>query len=156
MALAATALAGCATYSDRLLRASQAASGGNYVGAVAEMNDVIGVGSADQLPNNWKADGGLAVLERGVLQQSLQRYRDAARDLSAAEQELELLDLKLDPVGALGRYLYSDSYQPYKTPPSERLALNPINLLNYLAVGDVDGAAVEARRFQVMREYLQS
>ena len=34
--------------------------------------------------------------------------------------------------------------------------LNPINLLNYLAVGDLDGAAVEARRFQVMRDYLAS
>ena len=156
VALAAIAFAGCATYSDRLLRANQEASAGNYVGAVGEMNDVLGVGSAGELPNNWKADRGLAVLERGQLQQTLERYRDAARDLSAAEQELELLDLKLDPVGELGRYLYSDSSTPYKTPPSERVALNPIHLLNYLAVGDIDGAAVEARRFQVMREYLQS
>jgi hypothetical protein len=34
------------------------------------------------------------------------------------------------------------------------LSLNAINILNYLALGDLDGAAVEARRFTVMREYL--
>ena len=37
-----------------------------------------------------------------------------------------------------------------------KLALNPLNLLNYLARGDAQGAAVEARRFQAVREYLQS
>jgi hypothetical protein len=67
-----------------------------------------------------------------------------------------LLDLKTDPIGTLGSYLYSDSVKTYLTPPTERLSLNAINLLSYLAVADLDGAAVEARRFQVMREYLAS
>lgn len=154
--LVAAALTGCATYSDHVLRASRAASGGDYAGAVEALNDVLGVDSAHELPDDWKSDRALATLERGVLLQSLGQYPDAARDLSAAEEQLELLDLKLDAVGALGRYLYSDSSEAYKTPPTERLALNAINLLNYLALGDLDGAAVEARRFQVMREYLQS
>src|SRR5690606_26021555 len=35
-----------------------------------------------------------------------------------------------------------------------KLALNGINLINYLARGDLDGAKIEAKRFSVMRQYL--
>lgn len=153
---AASLASGCATYTDHLAKASLAASSGNYTAAVAQVNTVLGVDSDDRLPDRWSGDRSLAALERGSLQQALTQFADSARDLSAAEQELELLDLKTDPVGALGSYLYSDSVKTYKTPPTERLALNAVNLLNYLARGDLDGAAVEARRFQVMREYLDS
>ena len=156
MALLATTAAGCATYIDRVGQATRAASRGDYVDAVSDMNRVLGVESADELPNTWSGDRPLAALERGSLQQALGRYLSATRDLSAAEQELELLDLSADAIGALATYLYSDSAKTYKTPPTERLALNAVNLLNYLAVGDLDGAAVEARRFQVMRDYLDS
>ncbi len=152
----AIAASGCATYVDRLNQASRSASAGNYAGAVAEVNAVLGVATTDELPNQWTGDRPLAALERGSLQQALDSYPGSTRDLSGAEPALELLDMKTDPVGELGSYLYSDSVKTYRTPPSERLSLNPINLLNYLAVGDLDGAAVEARRFQVMREYLAS
>jgi tetratricopeptide (TPR) repeat protein len=151
-----TLLSGCATYTDHIAKASLAASSGSYAAAVEQVNSVLAVSSADSLPDRWRGDRPVAALERGVLQQALGQYGGSARDLSAAEQELELLDLKTDPVGALGSYLYSDSVKTYKTPPTERLALNAVNLLNYLARGDLDGAAVEARRFQVMREYLAS
>lgn len=154
LVLAAALLGGCATYIDRLAVANQATALGDYPSAVAEMNTVLGVASTDELPTKWTGDHPLAALERGQLQQALTGFPGAARDLSAAEQELELLDLRNDAIGALGSYLYSDSVKTYKTPPSERLALNPLNLMNYLAVGDLDGAAVEARRFQVMRDYL--
>ncbi len=153
---AAALLGGCATYIDRLAVANQATAVGDYARAAGEMNRVLGVASTDQLPAEWTGDRSLAALERGMLQQALAGYPGSARDLSAAEQELELLDLRADAIGALGSYLYSDSAKTYKTPPSERLALNPLNLMNYLAVGDLDGAAVEARRFQVMRDYLDS
>ncbi len=154
LALAALAAAGCATYTERVDQAMRAAAGGNYDAAVGDINRVLGVGSADDLPSSWNGDRPLAALERGTLQQALSRYPDSARDLSAAEQKLELLDLTGDAIGTLGSYLYSDSVKTYKTPPTERLSLNAINMLNYLAVGDLDGAAVEARRFQVMRDYL--
>jgi hypothetical protein len=45
----------------------------------------------------------------GSLQQALGRYGAATRDFSAAEQELELLDLRTDAIGVLGSYQYSDS-----------------------------------------------
>ncbi len=156
--VAAVALlgAGCSTYTDRLAQASRAASAGDYNAAVSDVNAVMGVSSSDELPSQWTGDQPLAVLERGSLRQALADYPGSTRDLSGAEPQLELLDMKTDPVAALGSYLYSDSVKTYRTPPTERLSLNPINLLNYLAAGDLDGGAVEARRFQVMRDYLAS
>ena len=60
-----------------------------------------------------------------------------------------------DAIGEIGRYVYSDSAGVYKLPPSERLALNAVNMLNFLALDDLQSAAVEARRFIVAREYLE-
>lgn len=148
--------AGCATYTDRMQVAMMATSAGDYSAAISELNTFLGVGSSGEVPSRWGADAALATLERAVLLQSLQQYRDSARSFSAAEKELELLDLSIDPIGALGSYVYSDSARKYKAPPSERLALNALNLLNFIALGDLEGAAVEARRFQVMRDYLES
>ncbi len=150
----ATVLAACATYTDRVLRARNAASVGGYAEAVESMNAVLGVDSADALPGRWSGDRPVAVLERAVLLQAQGRYGASRRDLEAAEREIEVLDLTVDGIGALGQYLYSDSTRTYRMPPSERLALNALNVLNYLALGDLGGAAVEARRFTVAREYL--
>jgi hypothetical protein len=96
------------------------------------------------------------VLERAVLLQATGQYQSSARDLSAAEAQLEVLDLTADPAGTLSKYLYSDSAQVYRTPPIERLALSGLNMLNYLACGDLEGAGVEARRFSASRSYLES
>ena len=152
--LAAAALSACATYTDRMRGARDAASTGDYASAVASLNEALGVRNAGELPDRFAGNRPLVVLERGTLQQAQGRYDQSRRDLGAAEQEIELLDLTADGIGALGKYLYSDSVRKYRAPPSERLSLNAINLLNYLAVGDLAGAAVEARRFTVMREYL--
>ncbi len=154
--VAACLASGCATYTDRIREASQSAAAGNYEAGVTDLNKVLGVDSGTELPNDWSGDRPLAALDRGTLHQALTRYPDSERDFEGAEQVLELLDMKTDPVGTLAAYLYSDSVKTYKTPPSERLSLNAVNLLNYLAAGDLNGAAVEARRFQVMRDYLDS
>ena len=153
---AAAGAAGCATYTDKMGAASLAASGGNYDSALSATTRLLGVSSSDQIPANLSGDKPLLLLDRGSLQQATARFDGSQRDFSSAEQKLELLDLSTNAVAALGSYLYSDSAKTYKTPPSERLALNSINLLNYLARGDLSGAAVEARRFQVMRDYLSS
>jgi hypothetical protein len=134
----------------------QSGAVGDYESAVASIDSALDVPSPDALPTDWTGDSALAVLERSIFLQAHEAFAESSRGLSAAEHELELLDLKSDPIGEIGSYVYSDSARTYKTPPSERLAVNAINLLNYLARDDLDGAAVEARRFQVMREYLAS
>lgn len=147
---------GCATYTDRMQTATQAVQAGAYTTSLEALNKALRVDSEQELPTRWRSTDALTVLERGIVLQSLGRYKESSRDLSAAELEIELLDLRRNGVDALGKYLYSDASGRYKAPPSERLALNAVNLLNYLAVGDLDGAAVEARRFQAAREFLAS
>lgn len=156
LAVVVACATGCATYTDRVARASLAAYDGNWDAALADYDALLGVESAVELPARLGGERPLLALDRAVVQQAAERFADSARDLSAAEQRLELLDLGSNAIRELGSYLYSDSSRDYKVPPTERLAINAVNLLNYLAVGDLSGAAVEARRFQVMREFLDS
>jgi hypothetical protein len=94
------------------------------------------------------------LLERAMVSQAQGYYAASARDLGKADEELEILDISNDAVGAVGKYVYSDSSTKYHTSPVEKLALNSMNMLNYLAEGDLGGARVEAKRFTVMRDYL--
>ncbi len=153
---AAFALAGCATYSDRLRAAHEAAGAGDWAAAEQRLNRLLDVESSEDLPETWDEHATLAALERGIVLQARGEYALSARDLSAAESELEFIDLKLDTPGKIGAYVYSGSVQEYRSPPIERMALNAFNMLNYLALGNLSGAAVEARRYQVMREYLET
>lgn len=147
--------AACATYSDRTARARDAVANGQLDDGVAEFNKLLDVDSSTQLPDEWKKETALTVLERGTVLRAMGRYEDSARDFGAAEKELELLDIAGDAGGQIGKYIYSDSATKYKSPPTEKLALNGLNLLNYLARGDLAAARIEAKRFTVMRRYLE-
>lgn len=147
---------GCATYSDRLALARESAALGEYESGVSELNRALGVASADELPDSLEGDDALAALERASLLQAMLAFEDSAKNLMAADRELEILEIGGDAIGELGRYVYSDSSGTYKIPPSERLALGAVNMLNFLALDDLRGAAVEARRFTVAREYLEA
>lgn len=151
-----SSLFGCATYSERVAEVRNAADRGSYQAALKRINGVLGVRSVEDMPSSWKGDRPLAALERSILLQATGQYDSSRRDMSAAESELELLDLKTDTPGQIGKYVYSDSVQDYEASPTERVALNGLNLANYLAIGDLSGAAVEARRFTNMRDYLES
>jgi tetratricopeptide (TPR) repeat protein len=149
-------VAGCATYTDTLRQSHTAAERGDYEAGVRALNDILDVAGPEQLPDQWTANKPLVVLERAMLLQAQGQYKWSARDLSAAETELEYLDLKLDTAGSIGKYIYSDSAKTYKAQPIEHLALNALNMLNYLAMDDLEGASVEARRFTIARQYLES
>lgn len=148
--------AGCATYTDKAGGVYQAVDTGDYGTGIGRLNKILGVENDDQLPERWTASRSLAVLERAVLLQAMGQYKSSMRDLSAAETQLEALDLTSDPAGTIGKYVYSDSAQTYRTPPTERLALSSLNMLNYLAANDLEGAGVEARRFTASRSYLEA
>jgi hypothetical protein len=146
---------GCATtYSEQIDPARQAVQLGDYQTGIEAMGRVLGVKSQDELPSRWGSDAALGALERASLLQAVGDYEGSARDLMAAETELELLDFSRDTAGSIGKYIYSDSAAVYKALPVERLALNGVNMLNYLTLGDLQGARVEARRFTVIRDYL--
>jgi uncharacterized protein len=145
----------CATYSDKTWAMREAVSAGDYEGGLHELNRFLKVKETDELPDErrWKSETSLAVLERATILHAMQRWEASAYNFGVAEEKLEFLDLR-SSADEIGRYVFSDSATHYRTTPTEKLALNAINLINYLARGNLDGARVEARRFTVMRNYL--
>lgn len=155
LALALVSASGCATYSDRTRDARLSLAKGDLAGGEAQLNDLLGVESSRDLPRKWGSETALTLLERATVLQARAEYRTSARDFTAAEKELELLDIASDDIGAIGKYIYSDDSTKYRTTPTEKLLINAFNMINYLAQGDLSGARVEARRFTVMRRYLK-
>ena len=154
LALVGALLPGCATYSDRTQEARDALQRGDYAGGVRQFNKVLKVRKAEDLPAKMKKNYELVILERATVLQAMGDYELSQRDYQAADKSLELLDIARDGAGKLGKYIYSDSATKYKTSPTEKLALNAMNMCNYLALGDLSGAKIEAKRFTVMRKYL--
>lgn len=151
-ALGAGAIA-CATYSDRTEAARAAAQAGDPATSERAINKLLKVSRSADLPTKWGSETALAVLERAMILRARGEHKLASRDLTAAEKQLELLDIARDGAGNIGKYVFSDSATKYKAPPSEKLVVNAFNLLSYLDRGDLSGARVEAKRFTVMRRY---
>ncbi len=144
---------GCATYSDKTMAMREQVTAGKYEAGLQELNRFLKVKDDDELPEDWKSETSLAVLERATILHAMQRWDSSAHNFESVEEKLELLDLR-SSADEIGRYIFSDAATFYRTTPTEKLSLNAINLINYLARGDLDDARVEAKRFTVMREYL--
>lgn len=154
LACAALALlTGCATYSERTQLARDAAQDGNLVASEKILNKFLKTKDSKDLPVKWQKETIVALLERAMVLHARGDWQLSARDLGAADKQLVLLDIARDP-GQIGKWIFSDSAGQYHAPPSEKLALNAFNLLNYLMLGDLSGARVEAKRFTITREYL--
>ncbi|MEE2755942.1 MAG: hypothetical protein VYA30_04755 [Myxococcota bacterium] len=123
--------------------------------ALAEANKALGVDKAEALPRKPNADTPLLLVERATILQALGRYKESSRDFQIADKQLDVLDLTDDATGKLAKYLFSDDATIYKAAPYEKLLLNTVNMINYLARGESSGAMVEARRFLVNRRYLE-
>lgn len=156
VSLAAALAAGCATYSDEIRPIREAAAAGRPEDAVLLLSARLGVSSAAELPANPEGDEILWLLERAALLQAAGEYRLSARDFAAADRELETLDVARADSLDLARYLYSDSAVDYRAPPFERLLLNSLNMVNFLALGDYAGARVEVRRFRVFEDFVEN
>ena len=122
---------------------------------MAQLDKLLGVEDSHAHPKRFRGDSALVLLERGMLHQAQADYDGSRRDLQVADKELELLDLRNSAASEVASYLYSDSAGPYKISPVERLSLNAMNILNYLALRDPRGARVEAKRFLVRQNFLK-
>ena len=143
----------CATYSERTQLARDAAQAGDVGGSEKVLNKFLGTKSSGELPAKWKKETIVALLERAMVLHAKGDWKLSARDLVAADKQLVLLDIARD-AGQVGKWIFSDSAGKYHAPPSEKLVLNALNMLNYLIEGDLSGARVEAKRFTITREYL--
>lgn len=147
-----------------------AAGCGGYVRTVAAMNEAVAAGDLDRavsavskeldaepdaLPDDLRGDKALLLLERGTLRYAATDHSLSAQDLQVADKHLEVLDLTDDTAGDIGRFLFSDDSKVYVAPPYEKLMLATLNLVNYLVMGDLEGARVEARRLRIAQDLVR-
>lgn len=147
-------LTGCGGYAHRSQAFRSALDTGAPEAALERVNRELGVAAAENIPRGTESETPLLLLERATILQAMGRYALSARDFQRADKALDVLDLTGDSVGEISRYLFSDDDTLYKAPPHEKLLINTLNMVNYLARGQASGAKVEARRFQINRRYL--
>ena len=153
--LIALAFCACAGYEGDVKEIRSSLLAGNELRALHMANSALKVEEADHYPIDLDGENALLVLERGPIKQGLGSYKSSALDFRISDKHLEMLDVKNDTAGNIGKWLFSDDSTVYKAPPHEKLLLNTLNMLNYLSIGDLESARVEARRFTIMQDYLK-
>jgi tetratricopeptide (TPR) repeat protein len=146
---------GCASHSDKTKEIRSALDAGNPRQALTLLNEQLDTKSEKELPENTGGDNSLFLLDRAMVLQQLQIYKWSSRDLEVSDKQIDMLDFSRNTAHDIGKYIFSDDVGPYKAPPYEKLMINTMNMVNYLAVGDLQGARVEARRLAVMQKYLK-
>ena len=153
-ATACSGLLGCAGHESRVASALNALDRRAPEEAIAALNVELSVTSKDEMPA-LVGDNALLLLDRGTILQSLDDWKASARDLGEADKAIDILDLSRGASADIGKYLFSDSAGSYKGPAYEKLMINTVNIVNYLALADTTGAKVEARRLAVMQKYVK-
>ena len=153
LVLAAPTLVGCGGHEARTLKMRTALDVGDAKGAVAAINEELEVGSDKELPKDIQGDNALLVLDRASVQQGEAKFDLSRRDFEAADKAIDMLDLARNAGDSIGEYVFSGSSGKYVAPPYEKLLVNTLNILNYLELGDLNGARVEARRLSVVQKY---
>jgi len=91
----------------------------------------------------------------GLLYHYNQDYRQSTKHLANAEQILEDLYTR-SVTNEAAAILTNDNVRPYRSYPFEEQWLHKVQILNYLALGEIDGAVVQSRRallaVQALRE----
>ncbi|MBN2719026.1 MAG: hypothetical protein JXX14_24475 [Deltaproteobacteria bacterium] len=152
--LAAIVSVGCAGYAGQVEGMRTALQAGDKSGALKEINKALALDDDDQYPVEVESETSLLLLERASVKQASFMYRESAIDYRIADQNVEFLDVKNNTVGEISKWIFSGDSGIYRAPAHEKLLLNTLNMLNYLALFDLESARVEARRFDLMQQYL--
>ncbi|MFO8155984.1 MAG: COG3014 family protein [Pseudomonadota bacterium] len=136
-----TLLAGCATYSDRVEEMESALLAGQWERALEEVEDTAGDG-----PNEV-----LFHLNRGMLHRLNGDFEASNRDLERAKERLEALDA-FSITETLGSLTVTEGSRAYVGTPHEQVMLHLIKAFNYLDLGELDSARVEALQVDLRLE----
>jgi hypothetical protein len=145
---------GCAGHAERTKGARSALDARSPREALKQLNEELEVDSEKDLPEEMEGDQVLLVLDRALVLQQLDQFPLSSRDLEAADKQIEVLDFSRGSLDDISKYLFSDDSGPYPAPPYEKLLINTMNMMNYLARGDLNGARIEARRFATMQKFI--
>jgi uncharacterized protein len=154
LALGALTGTGCAGHESRIKASLDALDRRAPEQAIAALNVELGVTKTDDLPPVQKDDA-LLVLDRASVLLATGQHKLSSRDFGVADKAIEVLDLSTSAADDIGKYIFSDDTGAYRAPSYEKLLLNTLNLLNYLAMRDLGGARVEARRLASMQAYVR-
>ena len=144
----------CASHADHTRDARNALDRHDAKKALELYNKELDVSSGAELPKETGGDNAVLLLDRSLISQQLRQYQDSSRDLRNRRQagrdaRLLALHARRDrPLHVLGRH------RPVQGQPFEKLLINTMNIVNYLARGELGGAKIEARRLAVMQKYL--
>jgi len=138
-------LSGCTTYSDKFSNLRPQLVAGQYDAALTTVEEESG--SKDRM---------LYFLERGLILHFAGRYTESNIEFSSADRLADDLYTKSVSEGALS-LISNDNAISYRARPFEMAMVPYYKALNYIYLGDPDGAQVEARRAsQLMKKYVDA
>ena len=147
-----TAMEGCATYSDHMKDARDSLSRGQAekaIGSIGGLLDEVVEDRGQDPSSNYP----LLLVERGTLEMYRGNFNAASEDFMEADPMLEVLDLRNRSGDEIAKFLFSGTVGPYAMPAYEKGMLNTLNMLSFLAQGNLGAARVEARRYQINRTF---
>ncbi len=136
-------LPGCATYSLSVSQVETATANRDLDGAIKTL-DSLKLSGADET---------LQQLNKGTLLRLQGKYADSNRYFDAAKILMERLNA-ISVTEQVASVTVNDTMKAYEGLPSEQLMLYAFEALNYLQMGAVDDAAVEARQFDVKQRLI--
>ncbi|NLN62818.1 MAG: tetratricopeptide repeat protein [Myxococcales bacterium] len=145
----------CAGYAGNVRDMRHALHADNPGTAIDMVNRNLRVPDADKYPKKMGSTQSLLLLERAALLQGIGEYQASAMNFRVAERHMEMLDVRRMPVGNISQWIFSGQSGIYRAPFYEKLMLSVLNMLNYLAIGDLENARVAARRFYLTQSYLR-
>ncbi|TAJ77435.1 MAG: hypothetical protein EPO42_10080 [Gallionellaceae bacterium] len=136
-------LPGCATYSASFATVESATANRDLEGAVQSLDELKLSGTDEALHH----------LNKGTLLRLQGRYAESNRHFDAAKAIMEKFNA-ISIKEQMASVTVNDTMKAYEGLPSEQMMVYAFEALNYLQAGDPDGAAVEARQFDVKQHLI--
>lgn len=146
---------GCSTYQSKVHEARTAFANHSPSQAAQLLEPLANKESNDQL---------VYLLDYATALQQAGRFKESAYAFSRAERIADIQDYH-SLTRVTGSLLLSEEMIQYKGDAYEKVLINGLNAVNYLEMGDLDGALVEVRRlnqklyqykYEAKREYEQN
>lgn len=139
----AVILQGCATYSAGFVKIESAAANRDLTGAIKSLDELKLSG----------ADEALHHLNKGTLLRLQENYTESNKHFDVAKNLADKLSA-ISATEQVASVAVNDTLKAYEGLPSEQLMLYSFEALNYLQLGELDSAAVEARQFDLKQGLL--